>query len=256
VFEYGALSVASDVAFWSLGLANPNYPVEQLGQLSLEISSKFRTLAIIQLLTEGSTDLFLHNLMRSGRARETYLKRILHARLPDDHHRASGRYRPLLDAIAANHLVGARHITQLVPSHFRAWHEYEDDYCYAQLLARLISDQPVPEAELEALLQQFDAWLDGVIDARYLVCHALVERDQAAFEAAFEDILLAHEMAIEADNARHRHEDDEFRAEKLVSIEGLALLRIAELRGLQTATHYRYCPSLARLPMRHPFPAV
>ncbi|MET0391341.1 MAG: Imm49 family immunity protein [Polyangiales bacterium] len=256
MFEHGPNTMAMDVAFWSLGLTNPDYPLDQLGALSLDISGKFRALAIMQLLTESSTDLFLHNLMRSGRARLSYLDRLAKAGVSDDHHQVNGRYQPLLDAIAAASWDDARRITQNVPAQFRPRHEYEDDYCYAKLLAGLIAVPAASEIELSLLLDRFDAWLDGQLDARWFVCRALTQRDQAEFDAAFEDVLLAHELAIDAARARSEHEDDRVLAERMVSIEGLALLRIATLRGLSTAPDYRYCPALARVPMRHPFPPL
>jgi hypothetical protein len=48
-----------DLAFWFLGLENPDFPIEQLGGLSHELAHKFRSLAIMQLLAHGSTDAFL-----------------------------------------------------------------------------------------------------------------------------------------------------------------------------------------------------
>ncbi len=256
MFEHGPEALAMDLAFWCLGLSNPSYPLAQFGRLTLDLSEKFRALAIMQLLIEASTDLFLHNLMRSGRTRETYLTRMAQAGINDDHHQVSGRYRPFVDAIAANDLLRARRIARLSPAHFRAGHEYEDDYCYAQLLARLIADAPAPDDEYLALFQQFDTWLAGELNPRLSVCRALFERDQAAFDDAFEELLLDFETVIEAERERGKHEDDLVRAERQVFVEGLAILRIAGLRGLTTASDYRYCPSLARAPMVHAFPAV
>ena len=255
MFEHGSRALVVELAFWSQGVTNPAYPLKQFGRLCGEVSDKFRALAIVQLLTEGKTDSFLHNLMRSGRTRETYLLRMQAAGVSDDHHQVSGRFRPLLDAIAADDLERARRIAQLVPSQFRPGHEYEDDYCYAQLIQRLLADE-VPVDECEALMERFAAWLDGQPSARLDVCRALVAADQAAFDEAFEALLVAHEQAIEADRERGKHEDDSVIAERQVSVEALAILRLAGRRGLVTADDYRYCPSLARVPMTTPFPAV
>ena len=49
-------------------------------------------------------------------------------------------------------------------------------------------------------------------------------------------------------------EDPEIVAQRQVFVEGLAILRLAERRGLTTQAEYQYCPSLARVPMRTPFP--
>lgn len=256
MFEHGSEALAADLAFWYLGVQNPGYPIDQLGRLTLELSTKFRALAIMQLLTEADTDLFLHNLRRSGRTREHYLTRLAQAGMLDDHHQASGRYRPFLDALAANDIPLARRIAAASPAHFRAGHEYEDDYCYARLLACLIADPPAPKSEIDTLFQQFDAWLAGDPSPRLALCRALLARDQHAFNDAFEDLLVDFESAVDAARARGQHETDQVVAERQVSIEALAILRVAELRGLTTSSEYRYCPSLARLPMLRPFPAV
>src|SRR5262245_43484335 len=110
--EYGEV-LAYDIAFWMQGLTEPTYPVEQLGKLSLELSDKLRGLAILTLLVKGNSDFFYHNLIRSGIARETYLQRLKDAGIDDDYHQASGRYEPLLDAIASHDLALARRIVVL-----------------------------------------------------------------------------------------------------------------------------------------------
>jgi hypothetical protein len=254
MFEHGIETIAGDVAFWSLGLQNPRYPISQLGSLSLELSDKFRALAIMQLLIEGSSDLFLHNLIRSGRARELYLQRLADEQVSDQHHQVSGRYQPLLSSIAAGDIARARRIDALSTPHFREGHEYEDDFCYAKLLACLLGDAPAEDARSTALMEQFEVWLEGASSVRLQLCRALLQRDQHAFDEWFEGLLQDHELGIEADRARSQHEDDHVRAERLVMIEGLAILRLAQRQGLTTADDYRYCPSLARAPMKVPFP--
>lgn len=250
--EYGE-ALAYNIAFWMQGLTNPAYPVEQLGKLSLELSDKLRALAILTLLVKGESDFFYHNLIRSGIARETYLQRLKDEGIDDDHHQASGRYEPLLDAIASGDLALARRIVDLSPTEWRKGHEYEDDYCYAQILHRFIQETP-REQEIPPLFQQFEACLEGQQSARLDVCRALVQRDQNAFDEAFVLLLDEQESKIAADKARGQEDDPVVVAKRQVFVEGLAILRLAESRGLTTHLEYRYCPSLARIPMRTPFP--
>lgn len=254
MFEHGPEIIAADLAFWSLALKNPSYPISQLGALTIELSEKFRALAIMQLLLEGNSDLFLHNLIRSGRARELYLQRLAAEGGSFQHHQASGRYRPLLSVIAAGDIERARRIAALSPADYKPGHEYEDDYCYAQLLAHMVTDGAAEDARSGALFEQFEAWLEGASNVRLDLCRALLQRDQRAFDDAFAGLLIDHELSIEAERARGQHEDDLVRAERLVLIEGLAMLRLAQRQGLRTADDYRYCPALARAPLRVPFP--
>jgi hypothetical protein len=249
--DYGKL-LSYDIAFWMLALTNPSYPVDELGKLSLELSTKLRALAIIVLLVEADTDYFCHNLIRSGRARETYLRRTRDAGLLDDHHRASGRYEPLLDAVASGDLALARRVVAVSPTDWREGHEYEDDYCYAQLLHRLMFPA-TPEAELVGLLARFEAYQDGAPSPRLDICRALASRDQAGFETAFAGLIADRTMFIEQEKAR-KEEEPRVIAARQVFVEGLAILRIAEHRALATEPEYLYCPSIARAPMTIPFP--
>lgn len=245
--------LAAEIAFWMLSLRDPQCPLEQAGGMGLELGEKLRAVGIILLLTRADSDGFYYNLIRSGRLRRDYLQAVVDSGLTEDHHYASGRYEPLLDAIAAGDFELARDIARLAPAAWRDQHEYEDDYCYAQLLHRLIQEA-VPEQELTPLLEQFETFLQGGFDARLDVCKALAAASQADFDEAFEALLDAFELRIEANKQRGQLEEPQVLAQREIYVEGLALLRIAERRGMQTNDEYRFCPSLARVPMTSPFP--
>ncbi|MEQ1883074.1 MAG: hypothetical protein ABL878_19135, partial [Burkholderiales bacterium] len=118
-----------DAAFWWLGVEDPRTPVEKVGDLSLEVSYKLRTLAILALLGKASTDGFVHSCTRAARVRRIYLRRLAEAGIERAHHLVSGCYEPMLDAIAAGDMRLVRDITELSPADFRPPDEYEDDYC-------------------------------------------------------------------------------------------------------------------------------
>jgi hypothetical protein len=242
-----------DIAFWLAGVTDPASPLEGLGALAQEVSYKLRAAAVIVLLTKGDADGFYHNLIRSGRVRETYLRRVAAAGRLDDHHYASGRYGGFTDAVAAGEWVLAGRIAAASPPDFRDGHEYEDDYCYAQILHRLATPAP-PEDEIARFIERFEAYLDGDPSPRFDLCKALAQTDQAAFDAAFEDLLAQRDNEIAAAKARGQVEEPPVVALRMVYVEGLAVLRLAEARGLQTEPDYRFCPALARAPMVKPFP--
>ena len=245
--------VVIDAAFWWIGLEDAGTPVQKVGDLSLEVSYKLRTLAILALLGKASTDGFVHGCTRAARARRIYLRRLADAGVVRAHHLVSGCYEPLLDAIAAGDIRLVREIAELSPADFRPPDEYEDDYCYAQLLQRLCSD-PVPEAELQPLLDRFAAYLDGADNPRLQVCGALAERNTGAFAEAFENFLAEFEARLQKNIARGQLEDVHVLAQRSVSVEGLAILRLADLRGITTDQEYQFCPSLARRPASFPCP--
>jgi len=252
--EYGE-ALAYDAAFWLEGTDDPDLPLGEMGRTCLELAEKFRSMAIVCLIAKANPDLFFHHLMRAGHIWTKYLERVQQERGFDDHHFCSGRCKPLLDAIAACDLPLARRIAELSPSEFREGHEYDDDYCYAQAISRFIAE-PARDGEVPPLLERFVAYVDDQPNERLAVSQALATRDQRGFDEAFDGLLQSRDLGIDEDKARGQLEEPQVVAQRLVFVEGLAILRLAERRGLRTEREYRYCPSLARVPMRTPFPGM
>lgn len=245
--------LAYEVAFDLVGLRSPDYPVDKLGRLSMELSGKLRTLAIISLLAKAHTDLFCHHLIRSGLVRETYLRRLAEQGITSDLHYGSGRYAALLDAVAVPDFELAERIVQLSPFNWQENHEYEDDFCYAQILHRFVSGVSV-DSEVPLLLKRFETCLAGEPSARFDTCAALLANDQDQFDKAFGDLLKTHEAEMRAAEERDQIESMALMTQSSVFVEGLGVLRLAERRGLKTQGEYSYCPHMARAGMQVPFP--
>jgi Immunity protein 49 len=242
-----------DVAFWLTAFRNPDYPPAQLGDVCVQVTAKLRTAAIIALLTKGSSDSFHHNLIRSARCRIAYLERLRQEGILDDHHQGSGRIDPFLDSVAAADFGSARQIVQLSLREWLEGHEYEEDFCYAQIVHGLIT-VPTDLSRLELLFDRFEVASEGRKDARLDVCRAIARRDQHAFDEAFDGLIAERAKHIEAERARNRIEEPTMMAERQVYVEGLALLQIAGRLRFSTEAEYAFCPSIARAPMRTPFP--
>jgi len=247
-----AEALAYDTAFWLLSFQEEgSCEVHELGRASVELCGKLRALAIMGLLTTGDPQKFLHNLVRSGRVRETYLHRLKQAGRTEDHHLASGRVDPLLDAIASGDHELAHRIAWASPRNFEPKREYEDDFCFAQVLHRLVHGVQAASV-YQPFLERFEAALQGQDSPRLEVLRALITRDQAGFDRAFEQLVQARQDGIDADKARCQHETPQVVAERLVFIEGLALLRLAGDVGLKTQREYLFCPANARVALRGP----
>ena len=141
----------------------------------------------------------------------------------------------------------------LVPDQWAPDREYEDDYCYAEILHQLLHEE-LSQTSIEKLFKRYDDWLDGEVHTRLDVCRAIADKNQTAFEEAFTLIISERELQIENNKARGQLEDPQVLSQRQIYIEGLALLRLAELKGLETQSEYQYCPSIARIPMQTPFP--
>lgn len=245
--------LAYDIAFWLTGFTNRDYPLAQLGELSMDVTQKLRAAAIIILLTKSDSDAFFHNLIRSAKCRVAYLTRLNQAGANDDHHQASGRIEPFLDAVAASDFATARQIIALSPTEWMQGHEYEDDFCYAQILHHLIT-VPRNDADLRNLLTRYESALSGRSDARFDLCKVIIENGKEEFEQAFEDLLAQRTAQIESNKTRRQMEDPVVIAERQIYIEGLAILQIAGRLGFASESEYLYCPSIARVAMKKPFP--
>lgn len=250
-----APNLATEISFWYQALDDATYPLDELGKVSADLVRKFRALAIMLLLSEASTDLFLHNLHRAAKARLFYLRRANAEGRTGDFFQAKGKYGALLSAIAAADWAAARDIDALTASTLLPG-EYEDDHCLAQIVGLLMRDPAVDEAAYTPFFDRFEAYLDGDPDPRLDVLRALVARDQTAFDTAFERVLAAFTECIQAAKDRRQIEEPVNLALRDVDVDALAFLRLAELRGLSTHKEYAYCPSLARVLMRVPFPRV
>jgi hypothetical protein len=245
--------LAYDTVFDMAGALDPVCPIAQLGDLSLAVCGKLRAMAVIKLLSEGDVDRFHHNLIRSGRVWLHYLQRVVQESAQDDHHFVCGRWAPWADCMAADALTLAHQMRSLVPSALRAGHEYPDDYCYARVLQRL-TNPPFDSAEVDLLLQQFAEYVETPHHPRLAIAQALFSIDQDSFEEAFDNLLHYRQREIALAITRGELEDAVVLSQREVFVEGLALLRIAEMRGLKTQAEYLFCPSLARQSMRQPFP--
>jgi hypothetical protein len=230
--------LAVELAVWGNGLDDPKHPFERLGRLSQDMSRKFRAMGIMQLLTEGNSDAFFHHQIRSGRARLKYLERARSEGKTDDFFQASGRYHPLMSAIAAGDWPLARQIASLGADH-QLNGEYEDDHCVAQIIRRLI-----------------EAYLEGGPDPRFPLLSAIAKSDQAEFDDAFAAEQAEFDAQVKKAIDRQELEEPVTLALREVDVDGLAFLKLAELRALVTEDDYPFCPSIARVPMVVPFPGI
>jgi Immunity protein 49 len=253
IFEDFGLPIAYEAAFFMQSLQDPSLTVSEMGEISFAVCQKLRSLAIMALISKGNQTLFGQNLTRSGRVRLAYLRRVRREGVEDDVHSASARIGGLMDGIASSDLELAKAIVKASRASWLQGAEYEEDYCYAQLIHRLVS-QDNDDAAANVLVEQFAKVLDGEPSARLDVCRALVKRDQASFDQAFDNLIHEQDAKIAADKARFQLEEPEIMSQRLIFVEGLAVLRLAILCNLKTEPDYLFCPSIARLIEAFPVP--
>jgi hypothetical protein len=229
-------------------MADP--PMADCGRTIERLSALFQGYAICMLLTEGDDQQFREHLRRSASAHRYYRRKSVEQGNIEDRHLAISRSEAFLDALVAGELELARDLARLSPTTWRKGWEYEDDWCYFQLLYLLLEegeDFGLPRAT--PLLERFEQILEGDSSPRLDYCRAVAERDQDSARQALQDLL--DEKAARDDARRPNVVGSQFLfwPQSFVCIEGLAWFRLAELAGFSLPGTYPYCPPEARLPL-------
>jgi hypothetical protein len=234
----------------ALGEAAERVPVIAAGRGTLDealaLCRCFRVAGIGSLFLEGDGAELQLRLSMSGHAWATWL-----AAAPDEA-KVTGLGLPFLDAVAAGDLDCAAEIARRSRHTWARGEEYEEDFLFHEfLMRRFFLD--APPAELEALLARWKVALQGSDDPRLDACRALQDRDAPGFGRA-----LAAYLAERADDLSEAAEGGGLAPELAategeLSVEGVALARLADRVGLATAEDYPRVPSVAREPPARPF---
>lgn len=217
------------------------HPVGELGDVYEELQEAFEALACCHLLLHADVTRFRHNLTWSVFARRDYLTRCA-AEALDNFHLARSRSQAIFCALAAGEPALAAAVGDLSPSLPMRDGEYPDDFAYHWLIHLLQKDSDTVALEAAGVaLERADGQPE-----RLAVCTALIARDAAAFESSFEELIVTHEASMAEELPLHEDRPT-FEPRAQLFVEGLALLRLAERRGITpAAADYRLCPSLAR----------
>ena len=168
---------------------------------------------------------------------------------PDDGKRTS-QVAPYLDAIIA----GAGRASDAITEHSRrTLHEgveYEEDVLYARFLQSLpAGDGPL----LQDLLARWQG-LSGGVEPRFLICRALLQSDAEAFADGLTSLL---EEALGEVRARQRSgsgDPDAAVSTDRLSLEGLALGKIATALGIPHRITHVLLPHELLMPPRRRLP--
>jgi hypothetical protein len=228
------------------------------GARAVEISETFRdlsrnlqALAICHLLESADQDEFRANLERSGQARRHYLRKSRDQGNAIDRNLALSRTEAFFDSVAAGDLSLSKEIADLSVTEWNADWEYEDDFCYYSFLHDLLRSPGSPgTTRLGATLNRFETALEGVDSPRLNVCSALLARKEDGFIEAFQALLESIREASDKRREVVESYDLTFWPRSFISVEALAVLRIAELRGIRGLERdFALCPALAKLPV-------
>ena len=210
-----------------------------------EMTARFRQRGICSLLLYGSAGPFFVNLMQSAGAFLYFLERAA------DEEKVTSQAKPFYDAVGGGYIDAARAIAGRSRVVWNEGYEYEEDFLYAYLLMRMLF---LPESlrECEALLQALDAKAAPVDAPRVDVCRSLLARDNERFAQGVAALIDARQEKVEGMLTRGTLPEEVATCFRPFDSDALAVIRIAEMLGIPTATHYKYVPEEVR-PLS-PFP--
>jgi len=233
-----------EVAKENLSVVAARHPLEQLGHVYEELEEALEALACCQILVHANVAKFQEFLVWSAMTRRHFLARCRRERHDGGFHAARSRSAGVFCALAAGDPALAIEVGGLLPEATRPEGEYAEDFAYHWLVYLL--SQRAPEASLRPALK---ALRDGDGDAeRAAVADSLINQDAATFTSAFSGLLAAQTAAMEESIPLHEDQPS-FEPRARLFVEGLALLQLAEQRGMAPATldHGPLCPALARV---------
>lgn len=217
------------------------------------IGFAWRVLALCALLRDADTHAFAACLAKSGQVRLHLLQRVQQGMACPPLLLCTSKDIFFAASLAAGDLDTARAIAQLAPQRHFANLEYEDDFLFYHFLHRALL-APDDTVRLEALLQRWEDVLEGGESAYRDVCRELLSGQPERFESGFTAFLQERQEALREYAESFTCNRELLATEGKIFIEGLAVLRLADLRGLPTQPQYPLIPRMARLPPGTPLP--
>ena len=217
----------------------------QLGQLFSDICTNYRRRAIAWLLLEADTAAFSRDLYNSAQAFLFFLNQARDNSAIDRYPLTTGRSAPFFDAVASQSNDLAKSIALNSKQVFSEGDEYEDDFYYHYFLMQLYLKE-VDEKSLAKILDRFSSEVTGESSYKLAICKALSDQDSQLFNDSLNELLLAHQETYHRYREQEKEHDEIIDTEGNISVEGLALVRLAEIRHMMTAKEYPLIPSLAK----------
>jgi len=208
-------------------------------QFLLRMCRGIRMFGCFSLFVDADVLTFSKCLQVSGRCFEHFLPLI-----PKEQ-QVTSRATPLLDAIACCDFDGASLISRNLSSTRNQSVEYEEDFLYFQFLLEVFF-RSGDENDCRRLLNSYERVIEENHDNRLDVARALLDRDASAFDSALCALIAQYKDYYSRMRVAAALPEAALISEGKIFIEGLALIRLAERRGLKVDHEYPMIPSLTR----------
>ena len=205
-------------------------------------------IAAATLLVDGNPQNFLLNLCRAAENGRRLLELLRSRGLAPPPARKN---EPLVCALAAGHFTLADAVAAVSATDWQKEEEYEDEFLWARVLQELARQGSPSRPAMEHLLAPLEEVGRDAYASRCGLARALLAGDRDAFAEHFTTAWLEYEEQTEKRARSFATPVTAFAPHRFLWLEGLGLLRLGERVGFQlTDTEYRYCPPLARVPIK------
>jgi len=206
----------------------------------LAFCRNYRIAGIATLFLTGTVDGFHRHLHRSGRAFLHHLQQQA-----DAGGLRTSQSLPFFDAIGAGDFASAAEIARRARRTWAQDVEYEEDFLFVEFLMQHFF-LGANEAHGEVMLQRYENALQGAEDIRLDLCRSLLLVQEEDFNSALERFLSERHDRFQELSDGQTVADELLATEWNFSVEGLALVRLAERKGIPTEVDYLHVPSIAR----------
>ncbi len=218
-------------------ITRPYRSCKNLGRRLHGLLSFFRTRGVLSYLVDGDIPRFFADLAREAQTYRTFLE-AFHAKLDVAAEDVEASfYPPFVCAIAAGSASLCQDLDRLMPTARRKGEDREA-FAFATML-RTLACRPSDEKEA---LAEFESQCSAAPQLEHLVVasRGLVEKDPKVFKKGLTSYLDSFATLTEGQGAELDPGDD------VLSVEGLAFLRLAEWRGLKVVFAHDMTPSELR----------
>ncbi|HZH13165.1 MAG TPA: hypothetical protein VE057_02265 [Archangium sp.] len=230
-------------------------PYEQSGRPYVEVAYFYRRMALCELLSDARVDRFFVLLCKSAQVRRHFLQLVANGHPAIKTYTCASKNFSFMDALAAGQIPLAAQVARLTQERHEPSCEYEEDFLFHNFLHRFTMNLQAPGAfDAQSLLARWKAVLQDGTTYHFELCQALLDRNARRFNQSLGDAITQRTETFE----KQKRETDTREAaltERFIYVTGLALLRLAELCGLETYREYPTIPRLVRVaPSSKPLP--
>ncbi|ATB34080.1 immunity 49 family protein [Melittangium boletus] len=219
---------------------------EQSGTAYGVAAFMYHRLALCAMLAEARADCFQVLLCKSALVHAHLLRLAAGGRVFHPLTTCASRNFSFVDAVAAGQLDLAVELARLTPDRHEPRCEYEDDFLLHRFMQKsLLRLHAGEDHDFQSLLDRWEQVVEGEYAPYLHVCRAILHRDANDFQKTLIEVIAERARLF---RQKELYEEDARRTDGALFMNGLTLLRLAELSGMPTQREYPNIPRLARLP--------